>query len=190
MTVNRIDPTPVHISNSVTIAGQTSTKKAFGDRLNTNADTSGVVTNGGAVVGGALPGGAIVSAAVAQAGGKGGARGGGGAVGASYGATGVVTLGGGGGVNTTVGGGGATGGVAMGTTVGGGGVTSGTNFIPSTGDSTIGDMNQQLIQSQSENAEMMALQEQMQRENIVFTSVSNVLKTRQDTAKNTISNVH
>ena len=182
MTVNRIDPTPVHISNTVTIAGQSSTKKAFGDRLN----TGGPVASGGAVVGGPLPGGAIVSAAVSQAGhathGSAPVAGGGGAVGASYGATGVVTLGGGGGTT-------GTGGVTMGTTVGGGGVTSGTNFIPSTGDSTLGDMNQQLIQSQGENAEMMALQEQMQRENIVFTSVSNVLKTRQDTAKNSISNV-
>ena len=49
--------------------------------------------------------------------------------------------------------------------------------------------NQSLIQSQSENAQMMKLQMSMQRENLVFTSVSNVLKTRHDTAKNSISNV-
>jgi hypothetical protein len=57
------------------------------------------------------------------------------------------------------------------------------------GDSTLGDMNPQLIQSQGENAEMMKLQVQMQQENTVFTSVSNVLKTRQDTAKNSIGNI-
>ena len=34
-----------------------------------------------------------------------------------------------------------------------------------------------------------AVQSAMQRENAVFTSVSNVLKTRHDTAKNSISNV-
>lgn len=35
----------------------------------------------------------------------------------------------------------------------------------------------------------LQLQMAMQRENLVFTSVSNVLKTRHDTAKNSISNV-
>ena len=35
----------------------------------------------------------------------------------------------------------------------------------------------------------LTLQAQMQRENLVFTSVSNVLKTRHDTAKNSINNV-
>lgn len=43
--------------------------------------------------------------------------------------------------------------------------------------------------TQKENAEMMKLQKAMQRENPVFTSVSNVLKTRHDTAKNSISNI-
>jgi hypothetical protein len=37
--------------------------------------------------------------------------------------------------------------------------------------------------------QMLKLQQAMQRENLVFTSVSNVLKTRHDTAKNSISNV-
>jgi hypothetical protein len=193
MSVNRIDPTPVRISNNVTIARQTP-KTDFGDRVKAGLDTGvGVVANGAAVVGSVIPGGAIVSAAVSSVGGMtGGRTNPGGAVSASYGATGVVTLGGGGGgINTTVGGGGGVGGgVTMGTTVGGGGtVTSGSNYLPGTGSSTIGDMNQQLIQSQGENAEMMKLQTQMQHENVVFTSVSNVLKTRHDTAKNSIGNV-
>lgn len=37
--------------------------------------------------------------------------------------------------------------------------------------------------------EYMKLQMAMQRENLVFTSVSNVLKTKHDTAKHSISNV-
>src|SRR5262245_9588775 len=190
---NRIDPTPVRISNNVTIQRQTP-KTDFGDRVKAGLDTGvGVVANGAAVVGSVIPGGAIVSAAVSQVGAMTHhvtPSSGSGAVAAQYGATGVVTLGGGGGgVNTTVGAGGG-GGVPMGTTVGGGGtITNGANFIPATGGSAVGDMNQQLIQSQSENAQMMQLQTQMQRENIVFTSVSNVLKTRHDTAKNSISNV-
>jgi hypothetical protein len=186
-TPNRIDPTPVRISNNVTIQRQTP-KTDFGDRVKAGLDTGvGIVANGAAVVGSVIPGGAIVSAAVSQVGAmtRNVTPTSGGAVSAGYGATGVVTLGGGGGgINTTVGGGG------MGTTVGGGGtVNTGTNFIPATGGSAVGDMNQQLISSQNENAQMMQLQTQMQRENIVFTSVSNVLKTRHDTAKNSISNV-
>ena len=42
---------------------------------------------------------------------------------------------------------------------------------------------------QQDNAQMMKVQMAMQRENMVFTSVSNVLKTRHDTAKNSIGNV-
>ena len=38
-------------------------------------------------------------------------------------------------------------------------------------------------------SQYLQLQSQMQRENLVFTSVSNVLKTRHDTAKNSIGNI-
>ncbi len=198
MTVNRIDPTPLRISNNVTIQRQTP-KTDFGDRMKNGLDTAaGVVANGAAVVGGIIPGGAIVSAAVSSVSSMGGnvrpmsgggsiggmgtnttMGGSGGAVSSSYGATGVVTLGGGA----------SSGGMTLGTTNTVASSGTGTNSIPSSGSSTLGDMNQQLIQSQSENAEMMNLQNQMQHENIVFTSVSNVLKTRHDTAKNSIGNV-
>jgi hypothetical protein len=190
---NRIDPTPLRISNNVSIQRQTP-KTDFGDRVKSGLDAAGgVVANGAAVVGGIIPGGAIVSAAVNQVRGMtnnvtptsgggsgivgfgGGSAGGGGAVSSSYGATGVVTLG------TTTG----TGSTSTST-----GTGSTSSLTSSTGSSMLGDMNQQLIQSQSENAEMMALQNQMQHENVVFTSVSNVLKTRHDTAKNSIGNVH
>lgn len=43
---------------------------------------------------------------------------------------------------------------------------------------------------QKENSQMIKLQMAMQRENLVFTSVSNVLRTRHDTAKNSIGNVY
>ncbi len=39
------------------------------------------------------------------------------------------------------------------------------------------------------NSQYLQLRSQMQRENQVFTSVSNVLKTRHDTAKNSIGNI-
>jgi len=41
----------------------------------------------------------------------------------------------------------------------------------------------------TDNAAMIKLQMAMQRENQVFTTVSNVLKTRHDTIKNAISNI-
>lgn len=189
--VNRIDQTPLRLSNNITIARQTP-KMDFGDRMKAGLDTAaGVVANGAAVVGGIIPGGAIVSAAVSSVGAMTnnvtpGAHGG--AVAAQYGAAGVVQLGGGsGGINTTAGGNVAPpsfGGVNVGSTVGGS-----PNYVPGGGSSVTGDMNSSLIQSQQENAQMMKLQMAMQRENLVFTSVSNVLKTRHDTAKNSISNV-
>ena len=43
--------------------------------------------------------------------------------------------------------------------------------------------------TQSLRSDGLSLQEMMQRENQVFTSVSNVLKTRHDTVKNSISNI-
>jgi hypothetical protein len=41
-----------------------------------------------------------------------------------------------------------------------------------------------------QNTQMLQVQIAMQRENQMFTSVSNVLKTKHDTVKNSISNVH
>ena len=187
---NRIDQTPLRLSNNVTIARQTP-KMDFGDRMKAGLDTAaGVVANGAAVVGGIIPGGAIVSAAVSSVGAMTNnvtpGHSGGGAVAAQYGAAGVVQLGGGqGGINTTAGGGGLSGtGVNVGSTVGGT-----PNYVPNGGGSPIGDVNSSLQQTQNENVQMIKLQMAMQRENTIFTSVSNVLKTRHDTAKNAISNV-
>ena len=43
--------------------------------------------------------------------------------------------------------------------------------------------------SQSFNVQYLALQQDMQRENRQFTMVSNIMKTKHDTAKNAINNV-
>jgi hypothetical protein len=106
--------------------------------------------------------------------------------------SGMVSVPGAGGINTTVSGGGAPNGSVgqlpgVGSTVSGGG----TNYLPggSGGGGTVGQMNSDLIQAQAENGKLMQVQIAMQRENQVFTTVSNVLKTRHDTVKNTISNV-
>jgi hypothetical protein len=181
---NRIDQTPMRISNNVTIARQTP-KMDFGDRMKAGLDTAaGVVANGAAVVGGIVPGGAIISAAVSSVGAMtnnvtpSGGGGGGGMVGTHYGASGVQQLGG---LNTTAGSGGA------GSSVGAAGGSP--NYVPNGGTTPIGDINNGLQQTQNENVQMIKLQMSMQRENMVFTSVSNVLKLRHDTAKNSIGNV-
>lgn len=44
-------------------------------------------------------------------------------------------------------------------------------------------------QTETDNAKLLQVQIAMQRENQVFTSVSNVLKTKHDTTKNSIGNI-
>lgn len=46
-----------------------------------------------------------------------------------------------------------------------------------------------LAEMSRQNAEMLRLQLAMQRENTMFSSISNILKTKHDTLKNTISNI-
>jgi len=53
----------------------------------------------------------------------------------------------------------------------------------------VGMMNNELSAMSSENAKLLQTQIAMQRENQIFTSVSNVLKTKHDTVKNSISNI-
>ena len=202
MAINRLDNvTPARISTNMTIERQTPNRD-FGNRLKAGIEATGsAVGSAASVVGGLVPGGAIVSAAVSSVGtlahGTGGMSGGG-ATTSAYAATGVVSLGGmgstgnTGGINTTVGAGGAPG-VGVGSVGGSVGSTAG-GFPNSLGTTNtgnqLGDMNQQLIQSQADNAKLMGVQIQMQHENQVFTSVSNVLKTRHDTVKNSIGNIH
>lgn len=182
----RLDPTPARISTNLSIERQTP-KRDFGDRMKAGLDTvGGTLANGASVVGGLVPGGAILSAAVSSVGQLG--NHGSGAASSQYAANGVVNIGGGGGVNTTVGAGGSNpaGNLpGMGSTVGGQPNSLGTT---GTGGSVAG-MNSDLIQSQADNAALLKVQMAMQRENQVFSSVSNVLKTRHDTVKNSIGNI-
>lgn len=195
MAVNRIDPTPVRISTNLSINRQTP-KSDFGDRVKAGLDTgASAVANGAAIAAPFVPGGAIVSAAVssvsqisnAQSSGQGGA------VSGQYAMSGVVPVGGNvagsGGINTTVGGtgGGTVGGTVTPTT---GGSTGGNvNYAPGVGGGSVAQMQSELIAAQVQNGRLMQVQMQMQRENQVFSTVSNVLKMRHDTVKNTIQNV-
>jgi len=189
MSVNRIDPTPVRISTNLSVERQTP-KTDFGDRMKAGLDaTAGAVASGAAIAAPFVPGGAIVSAAVSSMTTFANQGTGSPQVAGQYQSamSGVTSLGGGsGGVNTPVGGAPTPGGPSIGTTVGS------PNYMPGGGSSsggTIGQMNTSLSQAQDDNAKLINLQIAMQRENQVFTTVSNVLKTRHDTVKNSISNV-
>jgi hypothetical protein len=211
MDSTRIDPTPVRISTNTDVARQTP-KTDFGDRVKAGLDTTaGAVANGAAVVAPFLPGGAIVSAAVSSAGSMTNAQSSGQAPGqssvtAQYASTGVTNLGGttigGGGINTTVG---SIGGTTVGGTVGGtvgigsvGGTTTGSTGSYSGvgqlqtggGSGELGAFNQEMMSAQADNTAMIQVQIQMQHESQVFSTISNVLKVRADTVKNTIQNVH
>ncbi len=181
---NRIQQaTPVRISTNLSVERQTA-KTDFGDRMQAGLQqAAGVVANGAAIAAPFLPGGAIVSAAVSSVATMGQQLSAGST---AYAATGVTSLGGGA-INTTVGSGGnlVTGGGVGGTV---GNSLPGWGGANTTGGMT-GSMNVGLQDSAGELGKMLQVQMQMQKENQVFTTVSNVLKTRHDTVKNTISNV-
>ncbi len=182
--VSKIDNSmPSRISMNVSI-GKQSQGSTFGEKVNGGLNAAGsALASGASLVGGVIPGAGIVSAAVSSVGHLSG--GGGGASSAGYAATispGVVNLGSGG-MSTTVGSGGTT---AVGST---GGSTQGINFTSGATSNTTGSMNNELASMQSDNAQMLQVQIAMQRENQVFSSVSNVLKTKHDTVKNSIGNI-
>jgi hypothetical protein len=189
---NRIDPIPVRMSTTVTTDRQTP-KTDFGDRLKAGLDTAaGAVATGVAVAAPYVPGGAILSAAVSsvtQMSGGGAAYSAGAAVSSRYAlestGQGAVPVGGSiGSVGTS----------ATGVPYPYPGTTSGAPNIPGTavgggGGSALANVQNDLGQQVQDNMQLMRIQIAMQRENQVFTTVSNVLKTRHDTVKNTIANV-
>ncbi len=187
--INRIDPTaaPVRMSTNLTVGRQTP-KSDFGDRVKAGLDNAaGAVATGAAVAAPFVPGGAIVSAAVSSVSNM-SSQGG---VSTQYSAaTGIAAPAGGGApgaINTTVGGGSP----GVGSVPVAGGTTGGTaSILPGniSGGTTAGFASD-LDMMRKTNLELMSAQMAMQKENQVFTTVSNVLKVRHDTVKNTIQNV-
>ena len=57
------------------------------------------------------------------------------------------------------------------------------------GAGSTGTINDSLSGMQADNIKMMELQIRMQRENTVFSTLSNILKVRHDTQKNSIGNI-
>lgn len=187
---NRLDqtgPNGARLSTNLSIDRQTP-KSDFGDRINDGMNYAvGNVANGFSMAAPLVPGGAIVSAAVSSlntlpqrpmamqymgSGMASGIAGPGGRFGS---------------LSTTVSG--AAGPIVndplppTSTPVPG---SLGSVGIPG---GMMGTMNGGLMDTAADLGQMLQVQMQIQRENQVFTTVSNVLKTRHDTVKNTIANV-
>jgi len=168
---------PNRISMNVTVPKQTQ-GATFGEKVNQGMHAAGsALAQGASLLGGALPGGQVLSAAVSSVSALAGS--GGGAAAASYAATGVVGFNGG----------------AGGTTAGGSSVTigagqaGGPNLTAGAGTNGIGQYNTDIASMSAQNSQMLQVQMAMQRENTMFSSISNVLKTKHDTAKNAIGNI-
>ncbi len=164
-------------SGSTTV--RQSPRTDFGAQVR-NGVSAGAGTAGAAIGVAApfVPGAAVVSAAVTGAAGSLGGGGGG--------SSGGYGVGGGGGAGGASGASGADG-----IPLGGPGLSS------NTGTKSSGSSQQDMLNQTKDMQEMMAsfnlqylqLQEKMQMENRSFTTVSNVMKTKHDTAKSSISNV-
>ncbi len=199
---NRIDPIPVRLSTNLSVPRQTP-KTDFGERVKAGINqAAGAVASGAAIAAPLVPGGAIVSAAVSSVGTmSNGLSSGQSTTMASYG-------GGGGGVanqyayaagitpvptDTTPGGGTGSGIPTSGGTVGGlpttGSGYTGTNVTPVSSAAPETLASSQLSSSIDDQYRLLNLQLTMQHEVQVFQTVSNVLKVRHDTVKNTIANV-
>ena len=139
-----------------------------------------VVASGVGMAANLVPGGSVVSAAVSSLTTFGNASGSGSApyYGAAMASGGVP-------MNTTVGAGG--GGIPGGTSTGGN-TTNGLNLGGGTSN-TGTEFNGEMQSMFAEQKKLLGVQVAMQRENQVFSTISNVLKTRHDTSKNAIGNI-
>jgi hypothetical protein len=155
--------------------GQTS----FGEKLQNGLTAAGgAVASGVSLAGGALGLGApagIVSQAISSA----TTFNNGGATAQPY----AASIGGavGAGINSVSSGGGGGGAPAVG--------TSGPNLMSGASTGNVGFNNNAIASESAGLQQMLNVQMQVQKENQMFTSISNVLKTKHDTVKNTISNV-
>jgi hypothetical protein len=178
MTTMKIDSSmPNRLSMNVSIGKQTQ-GATFGERVASGLNVAGsAIASGASLVGGMIPGAGIVSAAVSSVGQLSNMPGGS-ASAASYAASGVTLSGG---MGTTVGTGGGT--------VVNGGSSTGINFTSGATSNQTGMMNNEISSMSAENAKLLNTQIQMQHESQVFQSVSNVLKSKHDCIKNSISNI-
>lgn len=179
----------VRLSTNVTTARQTP-NTGFGARLQNGLNSAaGAVGTGVGAVAGMIPGGQIVSAAVSSVHTLSNNSGSGST---PYAGVMSTAVGMGGGAAPSMGGGVAAGisGVAGGITggVGGGVAGPGTGALGTSTSETVGG-NFSLNQMAAENSKLLNLQAAIQQESQTFTAISNVMKSRHDCIKNSISNV-
>ena len=182
------------MSTNLSVARQTE-DRGFGARVQAGVNTAaGAVASGVGLATGMFSGGGIVSAAVSSMttltaqGATGNASTpytaslpgvGGGGGGGAVGTVGVPS------VNTTVGGPGTVGLPG----VGGGGGTGGPNFLGGNTGTPGSEFNGELAGLFQEQKNLLKLQAAMQQESQKYTAVSNVMKSRHETAKNAIGNI-
>ncbi|MGI5861526.1 MAG: hypothetical protein ACOX6T_05650 [Myxococcales bacterium] len=159
---SRINQTPVRLNTKLTAERQTP-KTDFGSRVRDGVSmTAQAVATGAAVAAPMVPGGAIISAAVS------------GVENMAASTSGAVRAA-------------SSGAYGVGGAPGSSGNAGGTAAIP--GGSTYEQGMALLEAQQASNMRFLALQNQMQGENQQFTTLSNVMKVRHDTAKNSIQNI-
>lgn len=171
--INSMNTMPSRLAMTETRSRQTQ-GKTFGESVASGLQTgANALTQGASLLGGALGGNfaGVVSAAASGLGGMANKAGGPTAT-AQY-AAGVSQLNFGSGASA-----GASSGGSSGVNLTGG---------ASTGNTAAN--NSSISEGAAQMQQMIDVQIQMQRENQMFTSISNVLKTRHETAKNSISNV-
>ncbi|PTL80518.1 hypothetical protein [Vitiosangium sp. GDMCC 1.1324] len=165
------------MSTNVTTARVTP-DTSFAARVQSGVGTAANAVAGGVgVVANLVPGGSVVSAAVSSLTTFGNSTGSGSApyVGAALSSGGApmnTTLNSGGGVSTL------------------GGTTGSNGQIGNVGSGTVGgEFNGEMQSMFAEQKKLLGVQMSLQRENQVFSTISNVMKTRHDTAKNAIGNI-
>ena len=175
---------PARISTNFTVGNQTQ-NRSFGEKVNMGLQQGvNAIASGASLLGssGLIPGGAIVSAAVSSVSAHLGGGAGSGTSSAGYAATGVVNVGGGSALNTTVGSG--TGGSVV-----SGSTTGSVNYNNGATTNDVGFGNSATAQMSGQMSSMLKLQYQMQQENIMYTGISNVIKTKHETVKNSVGNI-
>jgi hypothetical protein len=182
------------MSTNMTVERQTP-NRSFGARVQAGVNNAaGAVAGGVGMATGLMPGGGIVSAAVSSMSALSSGVTGNATTGAPYAA--LPGAGGGGGVgvpsvNTTVGGPSTVGIPGVGGGGGGGGSIGGTqpNYLGGNTGNVGTEFNGELASMFTQQKELLKMQASMQHESQRFTAISNVMKNRHDTLKNSIGNI-
>lgn len=158
---------PSRLSMTPTVARQTP-KNEFGNVLKDALST--VAQGAGSLLGGVLPGVGVVSAAVNSVAGMAKSQG---SVSAQSAASGLAPL--------NMGSGASSGGMGM--------AAGATETAMASSNNNIGGMGDMIGQMRAEADRSMAMQMKMQSESRDYNTLSNVLKTRHDSAKAAINNI-